>query len=109
MRADIAHFSQSEIVVPCILSWGYPVSRPLDIRVFEMVRDEDVSGTSGVGVVGQVVEFADGTCVLRWLTEFKSTALYNSLTDLARIHGHDGRTRLVPRYELIDAHSGDTQ
>jgi len=32
MRADIAHFSQSEIVVPCILSWGYPVIRRSPIK-----------------------------------------------------------------------------
>lgn len=65
------------------------------MRTFELHRDEDVSGTSGTGRVAQGVEFDDGTTVLRWLTQYRSTAVYFNAADMERIHGHDGRTRVV--------------
>lgn len=62
---------------------------------FELHRREDVSGSSGIGVVAQGVIFSDGRCVMRWLVEPHSTGLYDSPEDLLRIHGHDDRTCLV--------------
>lgn len=59
---------------------------------FETVRTADPSGVSGIGVVAEGVQFTDGTCVLRWLTERTSTAIYASMADLTAIHGHDGAT-----------------
>lgn len=38
------------------------------------------------------VEFGDGTCVIRWLTATPSTAIYASIQDLEKIHGHEGAT-----------------
>ena len=66
-----------------------------------MVRDDDVSGVSGTGIVGEVAEFSDGTVTVRWLTQYRSTVVYASLDDAQRIHGHDGRTRFVQVYELV--------
>lgn len=65
------------------------------MRRFELHRDEDTSGVSGIGVVAQGVEFDDGTCVMRWLTATSSTAVYAGVADVEAIHGHAGRTRLV--------------
>ena len=73
------------------------------LKVYRMVRDEDMSGVSGTGLVGEVVEFSDGIVVVRWLTEYRSTVVYASLADAIRIHGHDGRTRFVQVYELVAA------
>lgn len=64
------------------------------MRRFELVRDEDVSGVSGVGVVAKGVEFDDGLCVMRWCSTKTSTAIYNTWTELLDIHGHEGRTKL---------------
>ncbi len=64
------------------------------LRHFVLYRTEDISGTSGTGCVAQGVEFADGMCVLRWLTTPSSVAVYNSLADVRAIHGHDGRTEV---------------
>jgi hypothetical protein len=58
------------------------------------IRTEDVSGISGVGVVAEGVQFSDGTCVLRWLTQHTSTAIYASMADLITIHGHNGATQV---------------
>ena len=65
------------------------------IRTFRMVRVKDVSGISGVGVVAWGAVFPDGVAVLRWRTAGGSTAVYNSVEDVERIHGHDGRTVLA--------------
>ncbi len=39
--------------------------------------------------------FHDGTAALRWRSQFKSTAVYQSITDLEAIHGHNGQTKIV--------------
>lgn len=62
---------------------------------YELRRDEDATGVSGVGVVAQGVVFDDGTVAQRWLTANRSTALYASIADVIKIHGHEGRTRVV--------------
>lgn len=66
------------------------------MRTYELVRDEDETGVSGTGRVAQLVEFDDGTVALRWLTETSSTAVYADLGAVAKIHGHGGKTRIVP-------------
>ena len=34
------------------------------------------------------VVFSDGTCCVRWLTQFRSHSIWSSWEDLERIHGH---------------------
>jgi hypothetical protein len=64
------------------------------VKLFKLVRDEDVSGVSGTGTVAEGVKFSDGTCVLRWVTQFRSTAVYATVEELDAIHGHGGRTHI---------------
>lgn len=66
------------------------------MRLYHMVRDTDVTGVSGTGTVAEVVEFTDGTVVLRWLGAYRSTAVYPDMATARQIHGHDGATRMVP-------------
>lgn len=61
---------------------------------FNLFRNEDVSGVSGVGVVAEGVMFTDGTAALRWLGRLNSTAIYNSMEELEEIHGHQGATEV---------------
>jgi hypothetical protein len=63
-------------------------------RVFSLVRTEDVSGVSGVGIVAQGVQFRDGQVVLQWCCPGlpSSVAVWASLEDVLTIHGHRGRT-----------------
>ena len=65
------------------------------MRTFVLRRTEDASGVSGTGDVAEGIEFSDGTTVLRWLRAGGSTAVYDSLTRMEAIHGHDGRTTVV--------------
>ncbi|QWT29977.1 hypothetical protein SEA_SHAM_80 [Streptomyces phage Sham] len=62
------------------------------MRRFNLVRNEDESGVSGTGIVAQGIQFDDGVCAMRWLTEKASTAIYDNIFDLEAIHGHGGKT-----------------
>lgn len=69
------------------------------MRLFELHRDHDATGVSGVGVVAQGVQFDDGTCTLRWLGDTASTVIYDDLASVQAIHGHHGATRVVITHE----------
>lgn len=65
------------------------------MRRFELHRDVDATGVSGVGRVAQGVAFDNGYVALTWLTLHTSVAFYPSMTTLEAIHGHHGQTRIV--------------
>ncbi len=65
------------------------------MKLFHLERTEDASGVSGIGKVAEGVVFGDGTVVLRWLTEIKSTVIFESIKDVESVHGHEGRTTIV--------------
>lgn len=65
------------------------------MRRFELHRDEDVTGISGTGIVAEGVEFEDGTAVVRWRGDRRSTVVWPSMDDVEAIHGHGGATRIV--------------
>lgn len=63
---------------------------------FYLERDLDETGISGTGRVAHGVIFEDGRCAMRWLTERRTTTTYDSVLDVLELHGHGGKTRLVP-------------
>lgn len=65
------------------------------IEVFVLKRVEDETGVSGTGIIAEGVVFTDGTAVLRWVTKYKTTTVYNSIEDVENIHGHGGKTQIV--------------
>ena len=65
------------------------------MRNFWLERIEDESGVSGVGVVAEGTRFSSGKCVLAWLTQFQSVAVYDSIEELENVHGHNGKTVVV--------------
>ena len=67
------------------------------MRMYYLCRNEDVSGTSGIGHIAEIAEFDDGSVVVRWIgtmnrTGITSTTVFSSMEDLLKIHGHEGRT-----------------
>ena len=63
-----------------------------------LVRDEDVSGVSGTGVVAEVYVFENGKVVVGFLShtaDVSSVIVYDSLDDVVKVHGHEGKTRVV--------------
>lgn len=81
------------------------------MKIYNMVRKEDVNGISGTGIVAEVCEFSDGTCVVRWIKEATlqnvgSTVVYNNQEDLLKVHGHGGKTYLDEICEYRTDRSG---
>ena len=64
------------------------------MRVFELIRHEDETGISGIGVVAEGIEFSNGKCAIAWMTRFSSVAVYDSIRLVEAIHGHDGKTEI---------------
>lgn len=73
---------------------------------FVLRRDLDVTGVSGTGVVADGVLFpaaGKSVAVVRWRGERGSTVVWDNLTHVREIHGHDGATRIevVPVDALV--------
>lgn len=82
-------------------------------RRFELHRDTDISGVSGVGVVAEGVLFsptahdhaeaaltgrpAEGKVVVQWLTAWPTSVVWHDrgVDSVQEIHGHAGATRIV--------------
>lgn len=65
------------------------------MRVFLLLRDADLSGVSGTGIVAEGVEFSDGTAILRWLRKPFGLSVYRCVDDLLDVHGHNGTSRIL--------------
>jgi hypothetical protein len=53
-----------------------PVAKQTRMRLFVLERTEDVTGTSGVGVVAEGVEFSNGQVVVHWISQLESVNVY---------------------------------
>jgi hypothetical protein len=73
------------------------------MKTFHLLRIQDDSGVSGIGVVAEGVQFQNGHCVISWLTQFDSLGVYKDVETLENIHGHGGHTQVVFDVEVICA------
>lgn len=64
------------------------------IKRFYLERKEDVSKVSGTGVIAVGVQFPDKKAIMQWQTAIKSVVIYDSVENLIKVHGHDGKTVL---------------
>ena len=69
-------------------------SQTSSMRTFVLIREEDVSGTSGTGVVAEGVEFSNGQVAVHWLSQLESIEICSCASVFDKIHGHGGKTRL---------------
>lgn len=81
----------------------------LRLTEFYLLRKEDVSGVSGTGVVARGIILPSGKVVMEWVKSACSVAVFDSISDVERIHGHDGKTEVLclPEHEpviLLDDH-----
>lgn len=65
------------------------------MRRFVLNRIEDESGVSGTGIVAEGIQFSDGRCVIRWLTNVQSLAIYQNVSEVEAVHGHQGKTVIL--------------
>jgi hypothetical protein len=67
-----------------------------EVRNFILVRDEDVSGVSGTGVVAEGTKFSNGLVVVSWVSEWPTVTTHvRGMESVEFIHGHCGKTRVV--------------
>lgn len=66
-----------------------------EMTKFVLVRDEDISGVSGTGIVAEGIEYSNGSVAITWLTPYRCFASYESMKALEHVHSHGGRTRVV--------------
>lgn len=68
-------------------------------RMFHLKRNTDQSGKSGTGVVAEGCEFTDGVVVIRWLTKYKTTTVFDGgMPDLEDLHHvTEGDTEVIWR------------
>ena len=63
------------------------------MRRFVLVRHKDVTGKSGVGIIGEGVAWTGGPAFLHWMTEFESFVHWPGGVDaILAVHGHEGST-----------------
>jgi hypothetical protein len=69
------------------------------IRVGVLSRDEDVHGISGTGHPAEIVEFSDGSVVVRWLGKDASTNCTTGVKNVTNVHGHAGKSEITWLWE----------
>lgn len=57
------------------------------MRLFDLVRDEDVSGVSGTGVVAEVCEFENGWAAVAFLKHTAGIGNVIVYSDISHVHG----------------------
>lgn len=65
------------------------------MKVFYLLRYEDVHGNTGNGLVAEGIIFDSGMCAMTWLTEYPTVTVFRKITDVKKIHGHEGRTEVI--------------
>lgn len=65
------------------------------MRRFRLVRDTDVSGVSGTGVVAHGWVLPGGPVLLTWPGHWRTWTVHvRGLASVEAIHGHGGSTRI---------------
>jgi hypothetical protein len=65
------------------------------MKLFHFYRNDDHSGVSGTGPVVEGVEFTNGWCALRWISNKSSMCFYQSIEEVKAIHSHGGKTEVI--------------
>jgi hypothetical protein len=65
------------------------------MKLFHFYRNQDHSGVSGTGAVVEGVQFTNGWCALRWISNKSSMCFYRSIEEVKEIHSHGGKTEIV--------------
>lgn len=67
------------------------------MRRFKLVRNEDVTGLTGIGIIAEGVTTTGGGAFLHWMTEHETFVYWPGGVDaILAVHGHSGAT--VARY-----------
>ena len=64
-------------------------------RTFKLVREKDVSGVSGTGIVAEGIEWTSGKVTVCWLGTFGTIEQADNIHQIEVLHGHSGNTKVV--------------
>lgn len=67
----------------------------MGMKMFQLLRLEDVSGVSGCGKVAEGCLFDTGEAVVHWLGNHGSINIYKCLDDIIWVHGHNNKTKII--------------
>jgi hypothetical protein len=62
------------------------------MRRFRLNRIEDVSGTSGTGIIAEGCEFSNGYVAVSWLGLYQRMFVWKNIDDCIYVNGYDGKT-----------------
>ena len=71
----------------------------MSVRVGHIMRNDDVHGVSGTGVVCEIFEASNGKAVVVWLTPTPSVVVYDSAKAVESNLSHGGKTKIIWDYE----------
>jgi len=64
-------------------------------RRFVLLRERDITGVSGTGIVADGVQWPDGRVTIMWRGDRPSEVSWQSIEHAEAVHGHDGASRIV--------------
>ncbi len=64
------------------------------MKRFRINRLNDISGTSGTGIICEGCLFSNGRVAISWLGKFSSMVFWETLDDCLFIMGHGGNTKI---------------
>lgn len=73
-------------------------------RRFHLVREVDVTGVSGTGVVAEGIEWTDLTVEIRWMVEGRpsSKVSWDNIGDAVSIHDHGNNSTHVRWLDAVE-------
>lgn len=92
LKTDIAAERKAEAKA---LQGAPPTAKVSKMRRFVLDRDNDLTGTSGTGIVAEGVQFSNGSVVIHWLSQLEAVNVYANALVLETLHGHGGGTKVV--------------
>ena len=89
------NFAKAELSQDEFMSYLDNIRNNSPLKPFYLLRLEDVHGMSGTGVVAVGAILPSGRCVLEWITGELTETIFESIAQIERLHGHNGRTEVV--------------
>lgn len=65
------------------------------IKEFYLLRNKDINGISGTGVIARGVVLPSGRCVMEWQTVHPTITIFANIDEVKFLHGHEGATDVI--------------
>jgi len=65
------------------------------MKLFQLNRIIDKSGVSGLGIIAEGVLFSNGKICIRWIGQYSSLVIWDSIEDLKNVNLHNNNTEII--------------